>query len=141
MDRLTGQTAIVSWVPLTPDETRGLLTTLQIAYVPLRDGGQCQPIIEDGSNVLHMTEDLMVQSMASITGLLPNLPYCVAMQVGTSAGESGFSETLTLPRECSYMTNAFIIDHQILRNFKNFATYYFCSSTKSAVSDSSTTFS
>ena len=50
--------------------------------------------------MLHMTEDLMVQSMATITGLLPNIPYCVAMQVGTSAGESGFSETLTLSCKC-----------------------------------------
>ena len=45
---------------------------------------------------MDMAEDIDTQSEAVINGLIPTEQYCVAIQVSTIAGESGFSQVLTL---------------------------------------------
>ena len=102
MERLSGQTARVVWVPLTPDEARGILTLLEIDYYYKPHGEpSCtsfNPIATD-SRTAHIEENLFEQTTANITGLVPNHEYCVAIQVSTSAGDSGFSNSLELPRK------------------------------------------
>ena len=98
VERLSGQTARVVWVPLTPDEARGLLTLLEIDYYEKPLGvSSCTSFDPMDSTAVHIEENLFEQTTANVTGLVPNYEYCVAIQVSTSAGDSGFSNTLKLP--------------------------------------------
>ena len=90
--------AMINWIPLTQDEARGLLTSLQIAYKPVRDS-ECFNYNFIESEVVLVREDLYEQRTANITGLEPNQEYCVAIKVSTSGGESGFSNTVKLTRK------------------------------------------
>lgn len=83
----------VFWIPLTPDEARGVLTLLQIAYEPATNG-LCYDINEEDMRVMTLLENVDTQSEAEIDGLEGSREYCVAIQVSTSAGESGFTDTL-----------------------------------------------
>lgn len=94
--RLSDGAAKVFWVPLTPDEARGVLTQLQIAYQPASDG-LCSEINEDDMLVMRIEENIYTQSQADIFGLDGSLEYCMAIQVSTRAGESGFTSTLKAP--------------------------------------------
>lgn len=96
VNRVTGQTATITWMQLTPDETRGTLTFLKLAYEPLRDGTECQQITTDTNNVLRISDNLMTQTTATITELDPIFQYCIAIQVGTAAGESEYSNAVLL---------------------------------------------
>ena len=86
------------WIPLTPDEARGVLTRLQIAYQPA-DNGSCLGIGEEGMELMTIEEDIDTQSEALVDGLEATEEYCVAIQVSTRAGESGFSNILKIHRE------------------------------------------
>ena len=98
VERLSGRTARVVWVPLTPDEARGLLTLLEIDYYEKPHGeSSCTSFDPMDSRVVHIEEKLFEQSNANITGLMPNQEYCVAIQVSTSTGDSGFGNILKLP--------------------------------------------
>ena len=56
------------------------------------------------SEVILMRESLFEQRTANITGLEPNSEYCIAIQVRTSAGESGFSNSIKLPcKICTFL--------------------------------------
>ena len=94
-NRLSGTTATVNWIPLTHIEAKGLLTSLQIVYGPLMDT-QCSSYNFTNSNVVLVLEDLYEQRTANITSLEANREYCVAIQVSTSGGESGLSNTAKL---------------------------------------------
>lgn len=83
----------VFWVPLTPDEARGVLTKLQIAYQPT-NGGTCSSVDVDSMQVMTIMEEVDTQSVALIDGLEGSKEYCVGIQVSTTAGESGYSNTL-----------------------------------------------
>lgn len=85
--------AKVFWIPLTPDEARGVLTQFQIAYEPATNG-LCSDITEDDMRVMSLMENIDTQSEAEIDGLDGSREYCVAIQVSTRAGESGFTDTL-----------------------------------------------
>ena len=91
--RISNRSARVFWIPLTLDEARGVLTSLQIAYEPARNG-TCTNIDEEDMQLMTITESLHTQSEAVIDGLLSTEEYCVAIQVSTRAGESGFSNVL-----------------------------------------------
>ena len=87
------------WDPLTPDEARGVLTRLDIAYQPTPADGVCSEIGDEDMEVMTMQEDVDTQSEAEITGLDPTKEYCMAIQVSTRAGESGYSHTLKAHRK------------------------------------------
>ena len=99
VERLSGKTARIVWIPLSPDEARGLLTLLEIDYYAKPRGtSSCTSFGPmDDSQIVHIEENLFEQTTANITGLVPNHEYCVAIQVSTSAGDSGFSNILKLP--------------------------------------------
>ena len=96
VERLSGPSARVNWIPLTPDEAKGILTLLEIAYEPVR-GKDCADFYPMDSGVVYVRENLLEQNTAIITGLAPNREYCVAIRVSTSGGESGFSNSVLLP--------------------------------------------
>ena len=91
--RTSDSVAKVIWVPLTPDEARGVLTQLHIAY-ELVTNEQCSDIDDDHMQVMTLEENVDTQSEAEIDGLDGNTEYCVAIQVSTRAGRSGFTRTL-----------------------------------------------
>ena len=99
--RLSGSSAMISWIPLTPDEARGLLTSLRIAYGPAR-GSRCFNYSFKESSVVFVRENLFQQTMANITGLEPNHEYCIAIQVSTSGGDSEYSNRVNLPCKWNY---------------------------------------
>ena len=89
---------MINWIPLTQAEARGLLTTLEIAYEPVMDStSDCSSYDYMDSETILMRENLFEQSTANITGLEPTHEYCIAIQVSTSGGESGFSNAIKLP--------------------------------------------
>ena len=96
VERLSALSARVNWIPLTPDEARGILTLLEIAYEPVRVKG-CTDFFTMDAELIQMRENLFDQSTAIITGLQPNHEYCVAIKVATSGGESGFSNSVLIP--------------------------------------------
>lgn len=95
--RLDETSARVIWVPLTPDEARGVLTELDIAYQPAVDGS-CDSF-GDSMQLMLIEQQLETQSEAILEGLEPGEEYCVAMQVSTIAGESGFSNIVKTQRK------------------------------------------
>ena len=98
IERLSAVSARITWVPLTPDQARGILTRLQIAYEPLRVKS-CASFSPMFGEAIFVTENLFEQSSAVISNLEPNREYCVAIKVSTSGGESGFSNSLQIPRK------------------------------------------
>ena len=93
---------MINWISLTPDEARGLITTLDIAYKPVLDtasSGDCSEVEFMESETTLMNENLFEQSSANITGLEPNREYCVAIRVSTDGGDSGFSNSIKLLRK------------------------------------------
>lgn len=91
--RISDTSIKVFWVPLTPDEARGVLTELQIAYQPNLNN-TCISIDEENMQLMTIEENIDTQSVAVINGLVKNEEYCVGIQVSTTAGESGYSNTL-----------------------------------------------
>ena len=104
VSRLSGSLAVINWIPLTHTEARGLLTRLEIAYEPVMDSTSldCSSYSFMDSETVHMMENLFEQRTANITGLEPNREYCIAIQVSTNGGESGFSNAIKLP--CKLIT-------------------------------------
>ena len=103
VSRLSGSSARINWIPLTQDEARGLLISLEIAYEPVGDS-DCAYHNTSNSEIAFVRENLFEQRTANITGLEPNSKYCVAIQVKTSTGESGFSNSIQLPcKICMFM--------------------------------------
>ena len=89
---------MINWIPLTQAEARGLLTLLEVAYEPVTDStSDCSSHDFMDSETVHMRGNLFEQSTANITGLEPHREYCIAIQVSTSGGESGFSSAIKLP--------------------------------------------
>ena len=100
VERISGQIARIVWIPLSPDEARGLLTLLEVDYYEKPHSvSSCTSFDPLDSRVVHIEENLFEQTTANITGLVPKNEYCVAIQVSTSAGDSGFSNILKLPRK------------------------------------------
>ena len=81
--RLSGSSAMISWIPVTRDEARGLLISLEIAYEPVRESDCSNHNFMDREIVL-VRENLFEQNTANITGLEPNHEYCVACLLYTS---------------------------------------------------------
>ena len=100
MIRTNDTSARVFWIPLSLEDARGVLTSLQIAYELARNG-TCTDIDEEDMQLMTITESVHTQSEAVIDGLLATEEYCVAIQVSTRAGESGYSDLLTL--HCEYL--------------------------------------
>lgn len=100
--RTHAELAKILWIPLTPDEARGVLTNLRIVYTPATNGTCSYSSIHgDGMKQMNMAEEIDMQSEAIIDGLKSTEQYCVAIQVSTTAGESGFSQVQLLSRKCS----------------------------------------
>ena len=98
VNRVSGSLGSVDWIPLTPAEARGLLTSLEIAYKSAGELGlNCSSYSFIDSEKVIQRENLFEHSTAIITGLQRNYEYCVAIQASTSAGESGFSNPIKLP--------------------------------------------
>ena len=98
VNRVSGSLGSVHWIPLTPDEARGLLTSLEIAYKPAGEMGlNCSSYGFIDSKKVIQRENLFEHSTAIITSLNRNYEYCVAIQASTSAGASGFSNPIKLP--------------------------------------------
>ena len=99
ISRHSGLSARISWIPLTHDDARGFLTSLEIAYKPVSDTTgtlDCSNIDFMESETVFVRENLFEQSSGNITGLEPNREYCVAIRVSTSGGDSRFSNSLKL---------------------------------------------
>ena len=108
VSRLGGSLAVINWIPLTPAEARGLLTMLEIAYEPVMDStSECSSYDFIERETIHVMENLFEQRTANITGLEPNREYCIAIQVSTSGGESGFSNAIKLPRKLIMLSYSF----------------------------------
>ncbi len=98
--RISTSQAKALWVPLTPDEARGVLTNLTLAYQPANNGS-CYAIEEEDMQLMTIEENIDTQSEALIGDLYASLEYCVAIQVSTIAGESGFSNILKI--QCEFV--------------------------------------
>lgn len=108
VSRLSGSLAVINWIPLTQTEARGLLTMLEIAYGPVMDStSECSSYDFMDGETIHVMENLFEQSTANITGLEPNHEYCIAIQVSTSGGESGFSNAIKLPCKLIMLSYSF----------------------------------
>ena len=95
--RISGSSATVHWIPLTQDEARGLLTSLEIAYQPvLNTTLNCSNLEFVDSETIFVRENLFEQRSANITGLELNREYCIAIRVRTSGGDSRFSSSIKL---------------------------------------------
>ena len=95
--RISGSSATVDWIPLTQEEARGLLTSLEIAYQPILDSTlNCSNMELVDGEAVSVRENLFEQSSANITGLEPNREYCIAIRVRTSGGDSIFSNSTKL---------------------------------------------
>ena len=86
------------WIPLTPDEARGVLTELDIAYKPVVDGS-CTAFVGEDMQLMTIEEQIDTQFEATLDDLTAGVEYCVAIQVSTAAGESGFSNTIKAERK------------------------------------------
>ena len=72
-----------------------MLTELDIAYQPAVNGSCSRADFgAEGMKLLTMEEQIDTQSEAVLDELEPGEEYCVAIQVSTIAGESGFSNIL-----------------------------------------------
>ena len=108
---------MINWIPLTQDEARGVLTSLEIAYKPVRES-DCFNNDSMDSEIVLVRENLFEQNTANITGLEPNREYCVAIQVSTSGGESGFSNSLKLPcKLCPYISMCIYMHRTYIYHF------------------------
>jgi hypothetical protein len=97
VDRISGSSATVDWIPLTQDEAGGLLTSLEIAYQPVLDATlNCSNTDFMDSETVFVRENLFEQSSANIIGLEPNHEYCITIRVNTSGGDSRFSNSTKL---------------------------------------------
>ena len=94
VDRISGLTARVHWIPLTPNEAKGVVTQLQIVYEPTKSD-QCSQFDFDVENY-HVKHILFVQSMMTITNLHPDTEYCIAIEVSTVGRHSGYSTPLKI---------------------------------------------
>ena len=92
---------MINWIPLTqPKARRFFITTLELVYEPVIDSAlNCSDYDFMHSATTVIRENLFEQSTANITGLEPNREYCIAIQVNTNGGESGFSNAIKLPRK------------------------------------------
>ena len=114
VNRLSGSSAMISWIPLTQAEARRfLVTALELAYEPAIDSAMnCSSYNFTDSETVLIRENLLQQSTANITGLEPNQEYCIAIQFRTSEGESGFSNAIKIP--CKMLIpfyNVYILYH------------------------------
>ena len=72
--------------------------------MPAVRGSDCLSQNANDSEVALVRENLFEQDTANITGLEPSTEYCIAIQVRTTAGESGFSNFIKLPRKtCTFL--------------------------------------
>ena len=122
MDRLSGLTATVHWIPLTPDEAKGILTQLQIAYLPTNNR-ECSQFISNDSDIMYIKGNLFVQSEVNITDLRPDTEYCIAIEVSTIAGHSGFSEPMKLT--CKLVIFFRINDNNITNSLQCLLAHFF----------------
>ena len=98
VNRVSGSLGSIQWIPLTPYDARGVLTSLEIAYEPAGEPDlNCSSHGFIDSEKVIQRENLYECSTAIITGLKRNYEYCVAIQARTSAGGSGFSNSIKLP--------------------------------------------
>ena len=121
VDRLSGSSATVDWIPITQDEARGLLTSFEIAYEPVFDSTlDCSNLeFVDNETVMFIRENLFEQSSANITGLEPSREYCIAIQASTSGGNSGFSNSIKL--SCK------IFSVEVIKIMITLRLYFYCS--------------
>ena len=114
VNRVSGSSAMISWIPL---EARGfLVTALEIAYEPIVDSAlNCSTYDFMDSETTLVTENIFEKSTANITGLELNREYCIAIQVSTSGGESGFSNTVKLPCKLIIIISWFQLYHATSR--------------------------
>ena len=120
VNRFSGSSAMISWIPLTQAEARGFLNiALEIVYEPIIDSAlNCSTYDFLDSESILMTENLFEKSTANITGLEPNREYCIAIQISTNGGESGFSNAVKLPCKLNVYSFRFIMVHTITRSAK-----------------------
>lgn len=102
VDRISGLTAILSWIPLTPDQASGVLTQLRIAY-QLTKTSECSHFNVNEGDIMYLEGNLFVQSQVTLNDLKPDEEYCVAIQVSTVAGSSGLSKPLKIKCEFNFI--------------------------------------
>lgn len=125
VERLSGQTARIVWIPLTPDEARGILTLLEIVYHNKKSGEiGCSYFNPTDTRAIHIKENLFEQTTANVNNLVANNQYCVVIQVSTVGGESGFSKPLELPCKLTSNINVLAI-LAVLSGKRAFVKYYY----------------
>ena len=118
VSRISGSSGSVHWIPLTLDEARGFLISLEIAYKSTAESGSdCSSYSFTDSEKAVLKEDLFNQSTAKITKLERDHEYCIAIQASTNAGESGFSNSIKLPcKACIIIKNCKPLSLKIIVN-------------------------
>ena len=102
VDRISGPTAILRWIPLTQDQASGILTQLRIAY-QLTETSECSHFNVNEGDIMYLKGNLFVQSQVTLNNLKPDEEYCVAIEVSTVAGSSGFSKPLKIKCEFNFI--------------------------------------
>lgn len=88
--RQSATSLMVQWESLTLEESRGFLTSYQLIYFEaLADCLQTR-----GNTSLESSRPL-----ALVSGLDPQLSYCVAVAASTSAGQGNYSNMTFVPRK------------------------------------------
>ena len=80
----------VTWMPISLEEARGVITNYTVTYEPAPSTGGPQKRDHDRSSVA------VKGTMAVISGLSPNLAYSVTVRANTAAGMGVVSEPTTV---------------------------------------------
>lgn len=79
----------VTFAPLLPEESRGIVTSYHVKYRPLDSSRTARRNLDDVSTVINTTESEVV-----ITDLDPRLQYAIALAASTAAGMGNYSEVM-----------------------------------------------
>lgn len=98
--RLSGANGTISWDPITPENARGFLTSIQLAYEASERTGMDEcPSLDVSKHVVTFTDNLYQISTYSIPDLTPDEEYCVAIRASTSVGPSDYSQPIRMSCE------------------------------------------
>lgn len=100
LNRTSGTTMIVSWMPLTLEQAQGFITGYNISYQPISGvKRQAQSVRVPGDSV-----------QISITGLEPAVSYTASLSAATAVGSGPISPPVATPATCPFQIHFFGAD-------------------------------
>ena len=105
--RISATSVRISWQPLTPEESRGVVSMYHVKYRPLE---RVTRRSLDDMSVVISTIDLEV----TITDLDPRVTYAVAVAASTSAGIGNYSSETVVECKCIIYSHACLNNQLIL---------------------------